>query len=347
MKAFIEEYGQFLVSVLIGVVLLGVLFATTIENSRIMSRLVPDERNMALQFLKNTDVVDSKKIPQMDIVDSVVVLINPNTQVTIDYMSPTIVHKVTDGQGGNVTTTNYVPMKYARQESKLKKGYLNIIGYDAVNAQVKGDYTVTYQYENPETGYKNVHDMIICVRRPYIPHEYIQATGTQYLDTGIVPSGNATSVVISYKPDSVSGRQDIIWTTGSRMKFGIFISNGKWGYAYGNNEVVTNITATTGRQEVRLDALTNQFVVNGTAIDIPTLDSVGDGYIQIFKSGQSFGRLYSVDIYENKKLRRSMFPAYSKTTNAMGMWDTVTWSAFNNTSATQYPPLKYGPEIDE
>lgn len=346
MKAFLEEYGQFLVSVLIGMVLLGLLFATTLENSRIMSRLIPDERNMTLHFLKNTDVVDSEKIPQMDIVSGVVVLINPNTQVNIDYMSPTIVHKVTDGQGGTVTTTNYIPMKYARQESRLKKGYLNIIGYDAVNAQVKGDYTVTYQYENPETGYKNVHDLVVCVRRPYIPHEYIQATGTQQIDTGIVPTGNATSVVISYKPSTVSGRQDIIWTTGSRMKFGIFISNGKWGYSYGDNEVITNISAITSRQEIKLDASTNQFIVGDTTIDIPILDSVGDGYIQIFKSGQDFGQLYSVDIYENKKLRRSLFPAYAKTTNSIGLWDTVTWSAFNNSGAV-YPPFKYGPEIDE
>lgn len=345
MKAFIEEYGQFVVSVLIGVVLLGLLFATTIENSRIMSRLVPDERNMTLQFLKNTDVIDSNKIPQMDIVDSVVVLINPNAQVAVDFMSPSIVHKVTDGEGGNVTATNYIPMKYARQESRLKKGYLNIIGYDAVNTQVKGDYTVTYQYENPNTGYKNVHDLIICVRRPYVPHEYIQSTGTQYIDTGIVPLSKSTSVVVSYKPNTVSGRQDVIWTTGSRMKFGIFISDGKWGYTYGDTEVITNITATTGRQEIKLDGLNGTFTVNGSTVSLPNVNNAGDGYIQIFKSGQESGRLYFVDIYENKTLRRSLYPAYAKTTNSFGLWDSVTWSAFN--SATAYPPLKYGPEIDE
>lgn len=366
MKAFTEEYGSFIVAVLIGLILLGLLFGLTIENTAFMQKLIPDERNRTLSFLSNDEVMDTSKIPQMDIADSITVLINPVNKTELNFMDPKFVRNVTDGEGGKVVHANYVPQKYARKPSALRKGYLNIIGYDAVNTQVKGDYKVTYQFENSE-GYKNVHDMVVVVRSPYIPLEYIKAVGTQFINTGYIPSTGSTAVTIEYAPSNaddtnMDDRQDIIWTGTDpepRMKFGIFVqkkSDGKmyWGYAYDQKEVLTNIVA-DGKTEVTLDGKDGKFIVgNHAPIDIErnvdeegnVIENVGNGYISIFKKGEAFGNLYTVQVIENEEVRANMFAAYCKTTNTFGLWDTVSWSAFIN-SGDFYPDFTHGQEIEE
>lgn len=346
MKAFIEEYGSFLVAVLIGIILLGLLFSSTIQNSRLMARLIPDERNMALEYLKNTETIESSEIPVMDIVDTVVVLIDPTEDVRIDWMSDTIVHKVLNSKKQKVLIPNYVDMKDARDPSKLEVGKLNIIGWDAVNPKVKGDYKITYQYEDPETGYKNLHDLIVCVRRPYIPHSYIRATGAQFIDTGITPKTDATIISIQYQPVNLA-RQDIIRTEGDQLKVGIFISaNGYWGYTYGDTETVTSIPATKDLQEITLDTLNHEFSVGDERVSIPTIPAnEGNGYIQIFKPGQVSGKLHSCQISEGDTVRRNLFACYGKTTNSFGLWDTISWDMFE--SPVSYPIFEYGETIDE
>lgn len=357
MKVFIEEYGRFMVAFVLGIALLAILFATTILNGRLMDRLIPDERNMSLRFLSNVDVMKSDFIPEMDIVDSVVLLINPNNNIPIDFMDPSIVHKVTDGQEKTITKgdTWFVPMEYARDASKLKPDKLNIIGTNAVNSQVKGDYKVTYYYENSETGYKNVHDLVVCVRRPYITHEYIQATGNQYIDTGILAISNSTALTIEYQPVATNRRQDIISIQGmgsqERLRFGIFITaNGTWGYSYGERDIDTGIAATTAKTEVTLDSVNHQFIVGNRTVafpaDLASYDGTSYGWIHIFKEGQSFGKLYSCQIFQNGTPERNMFPVYAKAENTFGLWDSIDWVALPNKGA-QYPPFTIGKEIDE
>lgn len=346
MRVFLEEYGRFIVALFIGTVMFALLFEATIQNTNLMQKLIPDERNMALEFLNNAEVIDSRLIPKMDIVDSIVILIDPTNEVRVDWMSDTIVRRVEDSNKHRVVVPNYIDMKDARNPDKLIPGRLNIIGWDAVNTKVKGDYKITYQFEDPTTGYKNIHDMLVCVRRPYIPHQYIRATGAQYIDTGILPKSESTIISIQYQPVNTQ-RQDIVWTNGDGFKVGIFIAaNGYWGYTYGTTETVTPIKATTNLVDVTLDTVNREFTVGNTKVSIPNITGQdGSGHIQIFKSGQASGRLQSAQISEGDKVRLNLFACYAKTTNSFGLWDTVGWTMYE--SEVKYPIFEYGATIDE
>lgn len=380
MKAFLEQYGQFMVSMLVGIVLFGLLYGATIKNTELMDRAIPDEEDMALNFLNVTSVTDSSKIPVIELCkdqdgsSAIVVLIDPRNNANVDYMSPTILINCEDGEHNKVTAFRHVSMKYARTESKLQDDVLNIIGADAVNTQEKGDYKVTYYYRNSKTGYKNMADLTVCVRRPYTPYQYIHAsTGTQRIETGITPLAgdptlvDTTSLTIEYQPDSVSGRQDIVWTEGNLMKFGIFISNGYWGYAYGDGEYLTNIPATTSKkQTITIDSINKTFSVdsNERSFAAITLGGValnnteairtaypngypGNGHIILLNPSQGVkGKIYSCQIYAGKLLRRNFFPAYSKGTNTLGLWETVDWAPYYN-SNQPYPPFEPGPKVEE
>ena len=147
--------------------------------------------------------------------------------------------------------------------------------------------------------------------------EYIQATGTQYIDTGFKPNQN-TRVVMKFKGEALS---DIYWVFGGRNStgngtVGVFWYQSAWNADYAGNEqryaYTTSISSSTlinvdyNKNVVSINNYSHTFSKTTFQSNYPlALLAVNTGG-EI--SGKIKGKLYSCQIYDNGVLVRDYLP---------------------------------------
>ena len=159
----------------------------------------------------------------------------------------------------------------------------------------------------------------------YTRLEYIESTGTQYIDTGFKPNNN-TRVVMDITPVSVDGTH----LFGSRSSnaasdyFLLLCTGGHYRDDYAADKLVTTI-APSGR--VVIDKNKNSITIGGTtsthtaasftgAYPIALMASNTGGSVTYFTKA----KLYSCRIYSNETLVRDFIPC-KNASGAVGMWD--------------------------
>lgn len=177
----------------------------------------------------------------------------------------------------------------------------------------------------------------------YTQVEYIESTGTQYIDTGV----NADDINYSFDIDFYGYETQP--TTyhrnfGYQRNGGIFLGNKFW---YGNN---TNINCTddlgtfnderhsvfankdyaiVDNVKYNLNTPPTNFIKNtSTKIAIFGAFDGGDGVIR--NDSLSKIKLYSFKIYHNNNLIRNFIPAIRKSDNVVGMYDLITDTFYTN-----------------
>ena len=165
----------------------------------------------------------------------------------------------------------------------------------------------------------------------YTELEYIESTGTQYIDTGIsITSGN-------FQIDA-----DMQFTsTASPQYFGIY-GGGYFGitddyFAAGGRTI--SKSADTQRHKFIFSSIigTNVLLnlsIDGTNYNISRDVSAGRIYLLVVNNSGTFmgatkAKLYSVQIYSNGTLVRNLIPA-KNSSNVVGMYDTVSQTFFTN-----------------
>lgn len=155
--------------------------------------------------------------------------------------------------------------------------------------------------------------------------EYIESTGTQYIDTGFKPNNN-TRVVMDITPVSVDGTH----LFGSRSSnaasdyFLLLCTGGHYRDDYAADKLVTTITP-SGR--VVIDKNKNSITIGGTtsthtaasftgAYPIALLASNTGGRVTYFTKA----KLYSCRIYSNGTLVRDFIPC-KNASGVVGLWD--------------------------
>ena len=186
----------------------------------------------------------------------------------------------------------------------------------------------------------------------YTELEYIESTGTQYIDTGVAPSNN-TGFIIDFQYTNTDTTEQII--IGSfDPNFLIDRAEGKLSYAYRTGQGLDELFPTSAesfiaRHTMELNWKNNgKFVFEDITRNLPSISFINSRPIYIFScSGLTYlntksGRVYSVKISNNSDVVRNMIPARRNSDGVVGMYDTVTDTFFENAGTGEFVA---GPEF--
>ena len=171
--------------------------------------------------------------------------------------------------------------------------------------------------------------------------EYIESTGTQYIDTKVVPNAN-TKIIAKYQLTAEPTQENIGYVFGEygsnlgRLQFSVR-ADGYGFFGFGNE--YDNSTVKLGVDfDVHVVAYTNgMFTLDGE--HKKTLKTWGGTpttlYLFACHSNDKVGprgllRIYSVHIFDGAKLVRNMVPCYRKGDGAIGLYDRVGGKFYGN-----------------
>ena len=193
----------------------------------------------------------------------------------------------------------------------------------------------------------------------YTALEYIQSTGTQYIDTGYTPTTAGYSANIKFmltgdtlNNQTIIGFNIVLSDVRERMSFGLNgtaqvvfgYGNGSSGYS-NNGSGVIHLNRLT---EIKVNFVTPASLrINGTEyFSTSTFTRANSTNVYLMKVNgaeqSSTGRWYSAQIYnQNNELVRNLVPA-KNSSGVIGMYDTVSGEFFTNKGSGTFVA---GPEI--
>ena len=172
----------------------------------------------------------------------------------------------------------------------------------------------------------------------YTELEYLQSTGTQYIDTGFKPS-NYTRVVADFMVDA--------WGSGTTFLFGAqtsnnqryclgFSSSGTMRNDYGTQ--YTSIDIISAGTRYTADKNKNVFTYSGsTQTWTQTAETFSNTltmhlFARDYGSSPGYlkGKIYNLKIYNNTVLIRNFVPAKLNSDGSLGLFDTVSKEFYTN-----------------
>lgn len=173
--------------------------------------------------------------------------------------------------------------------------------------------------------------------------EYIQSNGNgAYLDTGYIPTAN-TRIAIDFKYNGRTSDFSSIPLIGTRyntnpsdIKFAFWVNhdNSRIAFTYGNYDSsysqseITDATVRNITSNILSDYYYNGTHVTGGSTAVYTDDNLSMYLFALHQHDATTYRgikanVYSLKIYENTTLMCDFVPAYRKSDNAIGLYDTV------------------------
>lgn len=251
----------------------------------------------------------------------------------------------------SVTENTYCISVETLIENNYLSGNFELDGEDITNTKsIKATYTNKFNYE-----IVNSDDCIEIVEGEVPSNiqlvEYIESTGTQYIDTGFTPNQD-TRVVVDFQYRANTSA----FLFGARRDSGtagytVNISSGNCVTSYGNTGNV--IYGTYDGLRHTIDKNKNVFSLDGVEkISSTAQNFEAPGTLEIFASYQtgaegylpSNARIYSFKIYDNDVLVRYFIPCYRKLDNVGGLYDIVN-KVFYTSSVGE--PFVVGPNVEE
>lgn len=164
---------------------------------------------------------------------------------------------------------------------------------------------------------------------------YIQATGTQYIDTGIFPD-DTTVVKAKFIYENQSGNTFIGYNIGDEEdSFRFFVIGSTYldyGSGAGGNRIDTwFIDSTSSIYEIEFGNRYIKDLVNDTTIISDTQVSFAEKTytIKVFDNSD-YGKIYYLQIYKQGNLVRNLLPVYNRVKRQYKMYDTISQTFFNN-----------------
>ena len=182
----------------------------------------------------------------------------------------------------------------------------------------------------------------------YTEVEYIQSSGTQYVDTGLKPNQDF-GVTIDFQMMTVSGWQCIFGAANSAQnadEYGVWHNGTNFGFYYASTNVTVSAAATARHLFV---CSKNTITVDGAAADSPAYTSFQTNYPLLlgainYAGSKMYGsqiKIYSAKIYQNGSLVRNFIPC-KNASGVIGLWDDVN-SAFHQNAGSGV--FTAGPEV--
>ena len=173
--------------------------------------------------------------------------------------------------------------------------------------------------------------------------EYIESTGTQYIDTGINTNTTTSRYETKINPSSVSGTIGIFGTrndsSANQDSMNAFIIDGAFrlDWLYGAmGSFVRNISSNTDYTISITRGLATINNVDYTSGETTSIDSLYTFYIGnlnnagLVYSKRFSGKIYYSKLYNNNILVFDGVPCYRKSDNEIGMYDLVSNTFFTN-----------------
>jgi hypothetical protein len=191
-------------------------------------------------------------------------------------------------------------------------------------------------YGNKGTGSFVASAPLVSLPDGYTQADYIESSGTQYIDTGFKPNQN-TGVTIDFQLKSVSGWQCIFGVrTGANTKsYSLWHSGSVFGFYYAIvNALFSNLN---GTERHRVVAKKNTAVADGASSVSPALSNFNADYSMYLFAVCSDGatqsnasmKLYSCQVYDNGILVRDFVPC-TNASGAYGLYDRVNGQFYGN-----------------
>lgn len=206
--------------------------------------------------------------------------------------------------------------------------------------------------EYPITPKKIIYkDNIRNLPNEYTRLNYIQNSGTQYIDTGFIPNYDKNiKVEIETTPTVANRRYCLLSNYIAYKHLSLELQSDK-GRAYYNNGQVDKFVGTLSTTEkntyiFEYDTTNKKYnlTVNGVSIN-GDMDATGISsssmliFVDQYKRFSTFAnplRIYSVKITENDILVRNLVPCIRKANDEVGMYDLVTKTFFANAGSGSF-----------
>lgn len=198
----------------------------------------------------------------------------------------------------------------------------------------------TYTYDTVPSFVKSVGRL----PSEYQEVEYIEGTGTQYIDTGVNPTNDYGIKVVVSNLTEKSQDFNYLGARTQSVRFAINYYRGKHGYGWGNFYTTNETFNVNEKTTVALNYNNSgKFNVNGNDIDtLPSTTISGLPTILIFAQNTLNGaqihkyRIYNVSITNGVNLVRKFIPCYRKSDNVAGLYDTVNDEFYTNSGTGSF-----------
>ena len=243
---------------------------------------------------------------------------------------------------------NYAAYEYANKPANAKLYYCkiwknNVLIRDFVPCLDNNNVPCMYDKVNGKA-YYNLGNGSFTYGRKIIPVEYLESSGTQYIDTGIKgKSGISAKTKVNYTYLSGSASHAIggEYTSNTSCYFGMVRANGHFTYLYKTSVVETTTTLSTNTDydiDITLNNGNQRFVINGNVVSTGTVSgdftSTNNLFLYAINSvngADVYGslKMYYMKISDNGTLIRDYIPC--KDENNVGfLFDRATHTAYLN-----------------
>lgn len=179
-------------------------------------------------------------------------------------------------------------------------------------------------------------EFILQLPTEYQEVEYIESSGTQYIDTGFVPNDNTEIILVFTNNNATTGNYDCVFGTRTNASnantFALWIdTNRRFGAFYGTGQSMalfpTSIDATAKHTAVMKGRVAE---IDNVSITCPAVSSSPAysfyiGACNTAGTADYFSKIliYKSKIYDNGTLVRDFVPCYRKADNVAGLYDLV------------------------
>lgn len=182
--------------------------------------------------------------------------------------------------------------------------------------------------------------------------EYIESTGTQYIDTGIVPT-NDTGVEIVYYPTNVTASQYILGSRDGATGNIAYALNGAssrtdWDIRHDGQTTFSNVNRTNNKFNSKMILKNGR--VDWSITNLDTNSSVNivasNKTVTAQKNLMLFAynnvnihkglRVYSCNIYDEELVVREFVPCYRNSDNEVGLFDLVNLKFYTNKGTGEF-----------
>jgi hypothetical protein len=207
------------------------------------------------------------------------------------------------------------------------------------------DYTSRFYYP------KDYSQCLIYEKIPILPKEYtqvdyIQSSGTQYIDTGFKPTPN-TKIETTFQFNQVTPTQQRIFANASYEDNGLvfaFYISGQNNFAWAcqndaGNWVAFGLQADTNKHIFTIDSMNSIVSIDNTQKEITSTRTNNSNQTMLFFADKTRdfnprnfagGKLYNSKIYDNGILVRDFIPCYRNSDNVVGLYDMVNNEFYTN-----------------
>ena len=167
--------------------------------------------------------------------------------------------------------------------------------------------------------------------KPYIQLQYIQSTGTQYINTNVIANNN-TDIEVAFKCTATSPNYMRIYGDQTSNSYTAYMSDTTvTGWCFNGGNAIT-IDARTNYKKIKYVGNTGYIYVDGAYVGAASKSGNTGRNIWLFRGGDRYSNLYMAHtkIWSSGTLVRYLVPAKRKSDNAIGMCDIISNTFYAN-----------------